>query len=106
MRVPAHTGRTARAARAAFLDEGQNLTVVADLGPGLVDDRDLEALSERLGFPDGAPMEDDTLEERLAEAAAGGRAPDLGLAWEGGGCRRSGSSSRPCFPTGRRRERS
>ena len=50
-----------------------------------MDDRDLEALSERLGFPDGAPMDDDTREERLAEAAAGGRAPDLGLAWEGGG---------------------
>ena len=83
--LTAHTGRTARTARAAFLDEGQNLTVVTDLGPGLVDDRDLEALSERLGFPDGAPMDDDTREERLAEAAAGGRAPDLGLAWEGGG---------------------
>lgn len=84
--LTAHTGRAARAATAAFLDEEQNLTVVTDLGPGLVDDRDLEALSERLGFPDGAPMDDDTREARLAEAAAGrGGPPGLGLVWEGGG---------------------
>ena len=84
--LTAHTGRTARAAMAAFLDEEQNLTVATDLGPGLVDDRDLEALSERLGYPDGAPMDDDTREARLAEAAAGrGGPPGLGLVWEGGG---------------------
>ena len=83
--LTAHTGRTARAAMAASLDEEQNLTVVTDLGPGLVDDRDLEALSERLGFPDGEPMDDDTLEAKLAAAAAGRGPPDLGLAWEGGG---------------------
>ena len=83
--LTAHTGQTARTAMAASLDEEQNLTVVTDLGPGLVDDRDLEALSERLGFPDGEPMDDDTLEARLAAAAAGRGPPDLGLVWEGGG---------------------
>lgn len=84
--LTAHTGRAARAATAAFLDEEQNLTVVTDLGPGLVDDRDLEALSERLGFPDGAPMDDDTRAARLAEAAAGRGGPTgLGLVREGGG---------------------
>ena len=83
--LTAHTGRIARAAMAASLDEEQNLTVVTDLGPGLVDDRDLEALSERLGFPDGEPMDDDTLEARLAAAAASRGPPDLGLVWEGGG---------------------
>ncbi len=82
--LTAHTGRTARAATGASLDEEQNLTVVTDLGPGLVDDRDLEALTGRLGFPDGEPMDDDTLEAKLAAAAANRRPPDVGLAWEGG----------------------
>lgn len=83
--LTAHTGRTARAPLAASLDEEQNLTVVTDLGPGLVDDRDLEALSERLGSPEGEPLDDDTVEARLEEAAAGRRPPALGLAWDGGG---------------------
>ena len=83
--LTAHTGRAARAATAAFLDEEQNLTVVTDLGPGLVDDRDLEALSERLGFPDGAPMDDDTREARLAEAAAGRGGPARSRPRLGGG---------------------
>ena len=83
--LTAHTGRTARApVVAASLDEEQNLTLVTDVGPGLVDDRDLEALSERLGSPDGEPMDDDEVEARLAAAAAGRQPPDLGLAWEGG----------------------
>lgn len=83
--LTAHTGRTAPAPAAASLDEEQNLTLVTDLGPGLVDDRDLEALSERLGSPDGEPMDDDEVEARLEGAAAGRHPPGLVLAWEGGG---------------------
>ncbi len=82
--LTAQTGRVAGKPVAASLDEAQNLTVVTELGPGLVDDRDLETLSERLASPDGEPMGDDALEAELAAAAAG-RAGRLGLAWEGGG---------------------
>ena len=83
--LTAHTGRTARApVVAASLDEEQNLTLVTDLGPGLVDDRDLEALSERLASPDGERLDDETVETELEEAAAGRRPPELALAWEAG----------------------
>ena len=82
--LTAHTGGTARAPVAATLDEEQNLTLVTDLGPGLVDDRDLEALSERLGAPDGGPMDDDEVEAKLEEAADARHPPRLALAWEGG----------------------
>ena len=75
----AHTGRAAGAAVAVSLDEEQNVTVVTGLGPGLVDDRDLDALSERLLSREGEAMDDDTLEAELAAAAAG-RPARLGLA--------------------------
>ena len=82
--LTAHTGRTVPEPVAASLDEKQNLTLVTDLGPGLIDDRDLGVLSERIGSRTGEPMDDDTLEARLTAAAAG-KTADLGLAWEGGG---------------------
>ena len=81
----AHTGRAAGAPLAASLDEEQNVTVVTGLGPGLVDDRDLDALSGRLASAAGEPLDDDTLEARLAAAAAGGRPARLGLVREGEG---------------------
>ena len=81
----AHTGRAAGAPVAVSLDEEQNVTVVTGLGAGLVDDRDLDALSERLASPDGAPMDDDALEAELAAAATGLRPVRLGLACGGGG---------------------
>ena len=80
----AHTGRPAGAPLAAALDEEQNVTVVTGLGPGLVDDRDLDALSERFASPDGEPMDDDAIEDELDAAAAGRRPVRLGLAREGG----------------------
>ena len=91
--LTAHTGRIAHAPVGASLDEEQNLTLVTELGPGIVDDRDLEALTKRLGSPSGASMDDGTLEAELAAAAAGHPAM-LGLAWEGGGVTPSGSSRR------------
>ena len=74
-----HNGYAAGAALAASLDEERNVTVVTELGPGLVDDRDLDALSERLASPDGEPMDDDAVEAALRAAAAPGPAR-LGLA--------------------------
>ena len=82
----AHTGRAAGAAGAASLDEEQNVTVVTGLGPGLVDDRDLESLSERLASGDGETMDDDALEAALAAAAAG-RTFSLALAGGAGGAK-------------------
>ena len=80
----AHTGRAAGAPLAASLDEEQNVTVVTRLGPGLVDDRDLDPLSERLVSPEGEPMDDDAIEDELDAAAAGRRPVRLGLSREGG----------------------
>ena len=79
-----HTGRPARAPSAVSLDEAQNVTVLTELGPGLVDDRDLADLSERFTSIAGEPLEDDALEEALAAAAAG-RPADLALAWGASG---------------------
>ncbi len=79
-----HTGRTARAPRAATLDEELNVMVLTELGPGLVDGRDLGALSERIRSAAGERLDDDAVEAALAAAAAGrpAAARRLGLAWE------------------------
>ena len=79
-----HTGRLARAPSAVSLDEAQNVTVLTELGPGLVDDRDLADLAERFTSVAGERLEDDALEEALAAAAAG-RPADLALAWGASG---------------------
>ena len=76
-----HTGRIARAPVAVSLDEEQNVTVLTELGPGLMDDRDLPDLSERFISSAGEPLEDDALEEALAA----GRPADLALAWGAAG---------------------
>lgn len=76
-----HTGRTARAPRAATLDEERNVMVLTELGPGLVDGRDLGALSERIRSAAGERLDDDAVEDALA-AAADGQTARLGLAWE------------------------
>ena len=76
-----HTGRIAKAPSAVSLDEEQNVTVLTDLGPGLVDGRDLAELSERFTSAVGERLEDDAVEEALAAVAAG-RPADLAIAWE------------------------
>ena len=83
-RLFTHTGRSARAPSAVSLDEEQNVMVLTELGPGLVDDRDLAALSERFTSVAGERLEDDAAAEALAALAAG-RPADLAIAWEDAG---------------------
>ena len=79
-----HTGRIARVAAAVSLDEAQNVTVLTELGAGLMDDRDLAGLSDLFTSTAGERLEDDTVEEALVSLAAG-RPANLAVAWEGAG---------------------
>ena len=63
----AHTGAAARDLKAVFLDEGGALLVQAELGIGVLLDRDLPAFVERLADPSGRSP------ERLLDAVAGGQ---------------------------------
>jgi len=50
----AHTGQPVATVTQAWLDDAGRLGVATDLGPGLVDDRDLAPLCARLVDADGA----------------------------------------------------
>lgn len=54
----AHTGTTAQTIRRILVDELGSLLVVTDLGPGLVDDRDLPAALQLLRSTTGRPIEE------------------------------------------------
>ena len=54
-----HTGRECGAVDSAWLDEAGTMILVGEPGPGIVDDRDLMALSERLHDSRGGPVEDE-----------------------------------------------
>lgn len=62
-----HTGRRPAEPRALLLDENDVLLLDTELGPGVLLDRDLDALLERLAGPGGEDP------EALIEAAAHGR---------------------------------
>ena len=53
-----HTGRDCRAVESAWIDEAGTMILLGEPGPGIVDDRDLLALSERLVDEHGRPAED------------------------------------------------
>lgn len=76
-----HTGRPVTGLREAWLDEEGNLLLVADGGVGLVCDRDLEPLSERLASADGTPCDEDAL-ARLIGSSGGEGAERIYLAWD------------------------
>jgi len=63
----AHTGAAPRSVEAVFLDEAGALLVQAELGIGVLLDRDLPAFVERLADPRGRDP------ERLLDAVAGGQ---------------------------------
>ena len=54
----AHTGTVTQSIRRVLVDELGSLVVVTDLGPGLVDDRDLPAALQLLRSPTGRPIEE------------------------------------------------
>ena len=53
-----HTGRGCGAVGGAWLDEAGTMILAGEPGPGMVDDRDLMALSDRLVDERGRPAED------------------------------------------------
>ena len=56
-----HTGRDCGAIRCAWIDEAGAMILLGEPGPGIVDDRDLPALSDHLVDEHGRPVEEDTL---------------------------------------------
>ena len=76
-----HTGRGCGAVEGAWIDEAGALILVGGPGPGVVDDRDLLALSDRLVDGHGRPVEDDTVAAFVASPP--GSEPELRLEYAG-----------------------
>ena len=73
-----HTGRECGAVEQAWIDEAGTMILVGEPGPGIVDDRDLMALSERILDESGRPVEDARLAAFIASRP--GVEPELRLA--------------------------
>lgn len=71
LELEAQTGARVTAVAGAALDESGSLLLQTDLGPGVLDDRDLDRVTSCFAGADGNRLEDDEL-ERLVELAAGG----------------------------------
>lgn len=61
-----HTGRNCGAVESAWLDEAGTMILAGEPGPGIVDDRDLLALSDRLVDEHGRPVEDELVAAFIA----------------------------------------
>jgi hypothetical protein len=73
--VEAHTGAVPKVVLRAWVDDAGQLVLDTDLGPGIVLDRDLARLLERIVVTDGKPADDEAI-----ESLAAGGAPALALA--------------------------
>ena len=78
-----HTGRHCGAIENAWIDEAGTMILAGEPGPGIVDDRDLLALSDRLVDERGRPVEDELVAAFIASPP--GSEPELRL--EHGGTR-------------------
>ena len=76
-----HTGRGCGAVESAWLDEAGTMILVGEPGPGIVDDRDLIALSDRLVDELGRPAEDVLVAAFVASPP--GSEPELRLVHDG-----------------------
>jgi len=74
-----HTGAQPRDLRGAWLDDDGHLVIDSELGPGVVADRDLPAIEERLSDAAGAPL-DEAAFDALLDGGAGARTAYLELA--------------------------
>ena len=66
-----HTGRAVAQVDALLLDEQATPILLTDLGPGAVDDRDLQLILDALADSRGKPVSDQQLEAWLAGPGAG-----------------------------------
>ena len=76
-----HTGRDCGAVKGAWIDETGTMILLGEPGPGIVDDRDLLALSDRLAGEHGQPAEDDLVAAFVASRP--GAEPGLRLSHAG-----------------------
>jgi hypothetical protein len=74
--VEAHTGAAPKVVLRAWVDDAGQLVLDTDLGPGIVLDRDLARLLEKIVVTDGRPADDEAIESL---AAGGTPALALGL---------------------------
>ncbi len=77
VRLETHTGAPVEAPRGAWIDEDGHLFLEFERGVGLVEERDLPALAERLRTPDGAPADEEDIAAALQ--AGPGAPPGTGL---------------------------
>ena len=68
--ITTHTGADVSRVHAGFMDEYGNVVLDTSLGAGLLDDRDLDAFSERLRGGDGERMGQDLLTEAVSYMGA------------------------------------
>ena len=61
-----HTGRECGAVERAWIDEAGAMILAGEPGPGIVDDRDLMALSDRIADESGRPVEGELLAAFIA----------------------------------------
>ena len=73
--LEAHTGTAVSAPKRAWIDDGGMLVFETELGPGVLLDRDLAALLEKIEVVDGKPADDE-----LIESLAAGACPGLAIA--------------------------
>ena len=76
-----HTGRDSGAIAGVWLDEAGTMILLGEPGPGIVDDRDLMALSDGLIDGCGRPVDDEHVVRFIA--CAPGSEPVLGLEHQG-----------------------
>jgi len=60
--LEAHTGKRLASVESAWLDEDGSLLLATDLGPGLVDDRDLPLLETSFVDANGSPLPGEVLD--------------------------------------------
>ena len=76
-----HTGRDCGAIARVWLDEAGTMILLGDPGPGLVDDRDLMVLSDRLVDRRGRSIEDECVARLIASQP--GSEPEIRLEYLG-----------------------
>ena len=82
LELAAHTGATPSELRSAWLDEHGSVLLETEVGPGLLDDRDLDVIAAAFVDSNGKALDDDAL-DRLIDAAQRGEDPDLWIAYRG-----------------------
>ena len=76
-----HTGLDCGTIESAWIDEAGTMILAGEPGPGIVDDRDLLALSDRLVDGHGGPVDEDALAAFIASPP--GSEPELRIEYGG-----------------------